>query len=407
MGDWLPLRRTDIPGPQSRQWLRRLARSESRNAVYLTDRWPIVWKRAAGANVWDVDGNRYVDLTAAFGVAALGHTPAPVVTAATRQSRLLIHGMGDVHPNPRRIELAETLLALTYRRWGRSGRVFYATSGAEAVELALKTAVLATGRPRVVAFHGAYHGLTYGALDATHRRFFRWPFSCQLAHFVDHVPFGKPPGTLPKPIRHYGAVLVEPIQGRAGIRVPPDDFLVAWRRFCDRHDIVLIADEIYSGFGRTGRWFACEHWQVVPDILCVGKALAGGYPLAACIARTEVMNAWPKSRGEAIHTSTFMGHPVACAAALATLREMQRRNLPARAAELGEYARRMLPALEGKGLMLALTVPDAGRLCQQLLQRGILALPEGDKGDRLAITPPLTISTRQLDFALRTIAGLI
>lgn len=397
-----------MPGPRSRQLARQLARYESPNVTYYSSRWPIFWRRAAGANVWDVDGNRYLDLTAAFGVASLGHAPPRVVAAATRQLRRLIHGMGDVHPHERRLGAAEELIALTYRRWGLPAQVVWAGSGAEAVEIAMKTAALATGRPRIIAFQGAYHGLTYGALDATHRRFFRWPFAAQLGHFVDHLPFGKPPpGKLPHRLREYGAVLVEPIQGRTGIRVPPDDFLPAWRAFCDRHGLLLIADEVYTGLGRTGRWFACEHWGVVPDLLCVGKALAGGFPLAACVGRAEVMRAWPKSRGEAMHTSTFMGHPVACAAATAALREMQRRDLPARALALGELATQCLPALDGKGLMLGLTVRDAARLCERLLQHGIVALPEGERNDRLAITPPLTISPRQLRWALKKIRELL
>ncbi|MDW8343706.1 MAG: aspartate aminotransferase family protein [Verrucomicrobiae bacterium] len=407
MADWLPRLRTAVPGPRSRQLARRLARCESPNVTHYSAHWPIFWRRARGVNVWDVDGNRYLDLTAAFGVSALGHAHPRVMAAAARQMNQLVHGMGDVHPHERRLELAEELIALTYRRWGLPARVVLASSGAEAVEIAIKTAVLATGRPRILAFHGAYHGLTYGALDATHRRYFRWPFAAQLGHFVDHVPFGKPPGKLPHPLRRYGAVLVEPIQGRAGIRVPPAEFLPAWRTFCDRHGLVLIADEIFTGFGRTGRWFACEHSGVVPDVLCVGKALAGGFPLAACVGRDEVMRAWPKNPGEAIHTSTFMGHPVGCAAGVAALREMQRLNLPVRAAALGALAQRCLPDLEGKGLMLGLTVRGADRLCQQLLQRGILVLPEGDQNNRLAITPPLTISARQLEWALRQIAAVL
>jgi 4-aminobutyrate aminotransferase/(S)-3-amino-2-methylpropionate transaminase len=390
----LPQLRTAIPGPKSRALARRLRRSESRNVTFLSRHWPVFWQRARGANVWDVDGNRYLDLTAAFGVASVGHTNPRVVAAIGQQSRQLLHAMGDVHPNELKLRLAEELIALTYRRWNReAARVVFATSGAEAVEIALKTAVIATGRPGVIAFTGAYHGLTYGALDATHRRHFRWPFAHQLGHFVDHFPFGQiPPAT-----RRYGAVIVEPIQGRAGIVEPPPDFLPALRRFCDRHGLLLILDEIYTGFGRTGRWFACEHWAVVPDILCVGKALAGGLPLAACIGRAEVMDKWPVSTGEAIHTSTFLGHPVACAAALASIGEMKRLRLAERAAALGAQARQRLgPSLRGRGLMLGLPVPNPTRLCEQLLRRGILALPESDA---VGITPPLIITSRQLAHA--------
>ncbi len=440
-----PLLRTAIPGPRSRALARQLHHYESRNITLISDHWPVFWERAAGANVWDVDGNRYLDLTAAFGVANVGHSNPRVVAAIRRQAGQLIHAMGDVHPNALKLALARELVALTFGRWlgkggsagaspstarigGRAsrravGRVIFANSGAEAVEAALKTAAIHTGRPGVIAFHGAYHGLTYGALAATARPHFRQPFEKQLGKFVTHVPFGQLPlvgravparrgrskfgrrgqPSLPHPLEYYGAVLVEPIQGRAGIIVPPDDFLPGLRRFCDRQGLVLIFDEIYTGFCRTGRWFAAEHWDVVPDVVCVGKGMAGGFPLAACIGRAPVMDSWPDSDGEAIHTSTFLGNPLGCAAALAAIAEMKRLKLGERAAALGTYALQHFPTLRGRGLMLGLPVVNPANLCDQLLQRGILALPEGDV---LGLTPPLTITRRQLAFAIATIAEL-
>jgi len=461
MSDWLPLLRTPIPGPKSRALARQLHRYESRNVTYISKNWPVFWQRAAGANVWDVDGNRYIDLTAAFGVANVGHSNPRVVAAIRRQATQLLHAMGDVHPNELKLNLARELVSLTFDRWcsrasvrraGRSSsstphrgvatpaRVIFANSGAEAVEAALKTAIIHTKRPGVIAFTGAYHGLTYGALDATHRRDFRWPFAKQLGHFVDHIPFttipvgravparrrdllgrlGQP--SLPHPISHYGAVLVEPIQGRGGIIVPPDGFLPALRQFCNRHKLVLIFDEIYTGFCRTGKWFACEHWNVVPDIICLGKGLTGGFPMSACVGRAAVMDSWPESKGEAIHTSTFLGNPLGCAAALASIAEMKRLSLDKRAEELEAHirvgaalrgcpavptkigqARGPAPTVRGRGLMLGLEVENAPRLCERLLQRGILALPEGDV---LGITPPLTITPQQLSYALNAIATL-
>jgi 4-aminobutyrate aminotransferase/(S)-3-amino-2-methylpropionate transaminase len=396
----LPLLRTTIPGPRSRQLAQQLRRVESRNVTYISNRWPIFWERARGANVWDADGNRYIDLTAAFGVASVGHANPRVVAAVQRQAARLIHAMGDVHPNELKLQLAHELIALTFGRWcsgasvkRRTGRVVFGNSGAEAVEIAMKTAVIHTGKPGVIAFTGGYHGLTYGALAVTHRQDFRSPFAKQLGNFVRHIPFG----TLPRSIAGIGAVLVEPIQGRNGIVVPTEDFLPALRRFCDRHKLLLIFDEVYTGFCRTGRWFACEHWNVMPDILCVGKALTGGLPLSACIGRADVMDSWPKSTGEAIHTSTFLGNPVACAAGLASIAEMKRMKLDQRAADLGTYALRHLPTLRGKGLMLGLPVKDPARSAEELLRCGILALPEGEV---LGLTPPLTISRRELDYCL-------
>jgi 4-aminobutyrate aminotransferase-like enzyme len=181
--------------------------------------------------------------------------------------------------------------------------------------------------------------------------------------------------------------------------VPPDDFLPALRKFCDRHKLVLIFDEIYTGFCRTGRWFAGQHWNVVPDIICVGKGMTGGFPMSACIGRARVMDSWPESKGEAIHTSTFLGNPLGCAAALAAINEMKRLKLADRAARLGRYVSERLP-VRGKGLMLGLPAKNAPQLCERLLCAGILALPEGERGEVLAITPPLTISRRQLDYAI-------
>src|ERR1041385_206141 len=187
-GDALPRLKTKIPGPRSRALARRLRRYESRNVTFVSGNWPIFWQRAAGANVWDTDGNRYIDLTAAFGVASVGHTNPRVVAALKKQAAALLHAMGDVHPNELKLQLARELCALTFGRWtGGPARVVFGNSGAEAVEIALKTAVMHTKRAGVIAFTGAYHGLTYGALDATARREFRVPFLHQLGHFTAHV----------------------------------------------------------------------------------------------------------------------------------------------------------------------------------------------------------------------------
>jgi 4-aminobutyrate aminotransferase-like enzyme len=404
--DLLPLLKTKVPGPKSRALARQLRRYESWNVTFVSDNWPIFWERAAGANVWDVDGNRYVDLSAAFGVAGVGHSNPRVVSALKAQAGKLIHAMGDVHPNQLKIELAHELVALTFGRWSKSeARVIFANSGAEAVEAALKTAAVHTKRPGVIAFEGAYHGLTYGALDATWRSDFRKPFTKQLGHFTAHFPYGLVPEV--SDIEKYGAVIVEPIQGRGGIVVPPDDFLPKLRRFCDKHRLTLIFDEIFSGFCRTGRWFACEHWNVVPDIVCVGKGMTGGFPMSACIARAEVMDSWPESNGEAIHTSTFLGNPLGCAASLAAISEMKRLKLDVRSRKLGDYLAGRLDKLRGKGLMLGLEVADVPRLCERLLQRGIIALPEGNDGHVLGLTPPLTITKRQLIHCVNVLTDLL
>jgi len=460
----------------ARQTLDLLRAYESRNVTFIEPEgsWPIVWERAKGVHVWDANGRRYLDLTAAFGVAAAGHANPRVVRAGQRQMAKLLHAMGDVHPHALKAELARELSRITFERWtvaddvrrrksrGRganrlvtsaaTGKTIFCNSGFEAVEAALKTAMLATGKRGIIAFEGAYHGLGYGALNVTHRDFFRAPFRSQLRGFGHFVPFPKERG-LPNP-QHgaksqsvrvrtaalhsiesqihslfrrekIGAILAEPVQGRGGINVPPPDFLPLLRRLCDEHDALLIADEIYTGFGRTGKWFACEHSGVVPDIICLGKALTGGFPLSACVGRADLMDAaWPASNGEAIHTSTFLGHPVGCAMALAQIGEVRRLRLVERSARLGNFLLSELSKVQspkskvicsprGTGLMTGLELrrqdgspatAEALDTIKLMLHRGFILLPEGAHGNVIAFTPPLTISESQLKLAVQALA---
>ena len=230
--------------------------------------------------------------------------------------------------------------------------------------------MLPGGKYGVIAFSGAYHGLGYGAMNATHRGFFRSPFQMQLREFVHFAPFPAKPADLPVveiSIKRLfqrgwvGAILVEPVQGRGGINVPPPEFLPLLRKLCDQQGALLILDEIYTGFGRTGKWFACEHSGVVPDLICLGKALTGGFPLSACVGRANIMDsAWPASLGEAIHTSTFLGNPVGCAMALAQIAEIEKRELPERAAELGDISARRTAIRQLKFPMPKFDVRGAG-----------------------------------------------
>lgn len=430
------------PAPRTRRALQLLQRYESPNVTFMAPdgTWPIVWERALGTHVWDVEGRRYLDLTAAFGVAAAGHANPAVVRAGQAQMGRLLHAMGDVHPHELKGQLLRELSRITYERWERApGQTLLANSGFEAVEAALKTAHLATGRPGIIAFEGGYHGLGYGALNATHRDLFRRPFLPQLRRFGHFVPFpiagsphpGPDLGDLRTRLDHLfqrhpiGAVLVEPLQARGGIRRPVAGFLRCLREACDAHQALLILDEIYTGFGRTGRWFACEHESVVPDLLCLGKALTGGFPLSACVGRGGLMaTAWPRSEGEAMHTSTYLGHPVGCAMALAQIAEIRRLGLPARAARLGDRLGAELKQVaaatqtfrveaRGQGLMAGLEIrhhdgtpagPEAVTLVQRLLHRGFLFLPEGEHGEVIGFTPPLTIGAADLRRAVQAVA---
>ena len=420
-GQELPDVRGEVPGPRSRELAKRLARVESRNVTCVQPAPPIFWERARGANVWDVDGNRFVDLSAGLGVAAVGHAHPRVVEAVARQSARLLHAMGDVHPAAVKVALLEALAR--HFPGGGPARAILGCSGADAVEAALKTALLASGRAGVVAFEGAYHGLGFGALDATWRPFFREPFQARLPRATAFARYGDDADVLRaarecrQPV---GAVLVEPIQGRGGERIPPPGFLAALRRLCDREGWLLIVDEIYTGFGRTGRWFACEHEGVVPDLLCVAKGLASGMPISACVGRAEVMDAWPASGGEALHTQTFLGHPPACAAALASLEVIEAEQLVQRAARLGEAALERLRGrlagvpgvaeVRGRGLLLAIEcrAPElAAHACVRALERGVIAVPSGDDGRVLALTPPLVIAPLLLEAALELLAGAL
>ena len=419
--------------------LRQLRDFESRNITFLDPNgsWPIVWERAQGVHVWDAEGKKYLDLTAAFGVAAAGHANSNVVKAGQKQMAKLLHAMGDVHPHALKAQLAHELSRITFERWSRiTGKVIFSNSGFEAVESALKTAILATGKKGVIVFEGAYHGLGYGALNATHRDHFRSPFQSQLREFGSFVKFPTEAEQLTqieKDIRQLfrrekiGAILVEPIQARGGTNIPPIEFLPLLRKLCDEYGALLILDEIYTGFGRTGKWFACEHSSVIPDVICLGKALTGGFPLSACIGRADLMDAaWPASTGEAIHTSTFLGHPVGCAMALAQISEIRRLKLCEGSAWLGRELLRQLAILHppssirvssrGAGLMVGveLTLPNgkpateaALNAIKTLLHRGYIFLPEGEHGNIISFTPPLTITKAQLAKAVGALAKVL
>jgi 4-aminobutyrate aminotransferase/(S)-3-amino-2-methylpropionate transaminase len=430
--------------------LEMLRRHESRNITFLEPHagWPIVWKRAKGCRVWDEAGRPYLDLTAAFGVAAAGHANSAVVRAGQRQMGELLHAMGDVHPHALKARLARELSRLTFERWTRrrganteveTGKVIFGCSGFEAVEAALKTARLATGKPGVLAFRGGYHGVGYGALNATERSHFREPFRDQLREFGRFVEFPEADGdgqgrkkleaaleaaAAPGDI---GAVIVEPMQARGGIRMPPPWFLPCLRQWADQRGVLLIFDEIYTGFGRTGAWFACEHSGVIPDLVCLGKALTGGFPLSACVGRARVMDAWPPAMGEAIHTSTYLGHPVGCAMALAQISELRRLALPQRAARLEKVLGSGLKSLQAQfpdrvsrvsvvGLMggIAWRLPEGGPdtglsvgIMQEVLRHGVLLLPEGEHSEVTGITPPLTITEAELARAFREITRAV
>ena len=425
--------------------LKLLQQYESRNVTHLAadGAWPIVWERAKGVHVWDTNGKKYLDLTGAFAVAATGHANPRVTKAAQQQLETLPHAMGDVHPHPLKGQLARELSKLTFERWARTefrhvhyhclphempprhGKTIFCNSGFEAVEAALKTAHLATGKPGVIALEGAYHGLGYGALSTTHRQLFHGPFKKQLGKFGHFVPFPMDDNAIDATVAHVqklfkkqaiGAVLVEPIQGRAGIRELPVRLMGHLSALCEEHNALLIFDEIYTGFGRTGEWFATDGGLFYPDLICLGKALTNGFPLSACVGRATVMDrAWPASEGEAIHTSPYLGHPVGCAMALAPLQELKEKKLITHTRRLGKKFKTMCNRINipgaryvGRGLMAGLTFdesegPRVMAAVKEMLQRGYILLPAGEHGNVITFSPPLTITEKQLERALATL----
>ena len=431
----VPDLRTPLPGPRGQALLERDARftSPSYTRVY-----PLVVARGSGAVIEDVDGNLFLDFTAGIAVASTGHCHPHVTAAIKDQADKLLHMSGtDFYYQPQ-IDLAQRLAE------GGPGpsakRVFYTNSGAEALEAALKLARWHTGRSRAVAFFGAFHGRTYGAMSLSgsklvHRRGFS-----PLVPDIHHVPYPRGCHECDAPdagcgcVRHIeetlfrrtappeevAAVFVEPIQGEGGYYVPPRGFLPALRAMCARNGILLVADEVQSGMGRTGRMYAVDHWGVEPDIICLAKGIASGMPLGAMIARSEVMD-WPPGS----HASTFGGNPVSCRAALATL-DLLETGYMKNAAERGEQLREGLRRLRqrharvgdvrGLGLMTAMdivqsrdpyTFDPAGRdaVVEAAFRSGLLLLGCGESAVRFC--PPLCITAEQTATALHILDGVL
>ncbi len=415
--DSLPKIVTHVPGPRSRALAERLERVECPEVTCLTE--PLVFfERGEGANLFDVDGNRFVDLVAGFGAAVLGYADADLAAVAARQAKTLPHALGDVAPARVKVELLEALERVLP---GDLGCAILSSSGSDAVESALKTALVVTGRPGVVAFEGAYHGLGLGALATTHREHFRAPFEAVLSRHVRFAPFGDAPAAR-EAARDVaaGAILVEPIQGRGGLRIAPPGFLAALREIADESGALLICDEVYTGLGRTGAWLACEPDGVLPDVVALGKALGGGFPISACAGRRDVMRAWPASTGEAVHTSTHLGNPLGCALALRVLERIEQDGLCARAGELGAAALERLQKevgsgpgvvdVRGRGLMLGVELDSpkrAANAARAALESGWIVLREGADGRVRSLTPPLTIDAELLDRGIDRLVVLL
>ena len=369
----------------------------------------IVVARAEGASVWDAEGREYLDLLSGMGVASLGHGHPEVVAAVRAQAERYLHVMvyGEMVQEPQ-VALARRLAELAP---GELSVVYFTSSGTEAIEGAIKLARKATGRSRLVAFRGGYHGDTMGALSLCDSPTYRTPFEPLLAD-VEFLPFDRPE-ELGRIDERVAAVVVEPIQGEGGVRVPRPEFLPALRARCDATGALLVLDEVMTGWARTGAWFACQHWGVVPDVLVLAKALGGGLPLGAFIGRPELMRTLSHDPPLA-HVTTFGGHPLSCAAGLAALAVAEREALPARAAALGETWRARLAAslgsvlreVRGRGLLIGLefaTPEQTQAFCRAALSHGLILNWTLHRDTVVRLAPPLTLSAADSERALTAI----
>jgi 4-aminobutyrate aminotransferase len=431
----LPEIKTALPGPVAQQVLERDDRFISPS---YTRSYPLVVARGYGAMLEDVDGNVFLDFNAGVAVAALGHAHPEIAEVIYKQAQEFTHISGTDYYYPHQTALAEKLVEITPGDFAK--KVHYGNSGAEAMEAALKAAVYATGRQKFIAFRGAFHGRTFGTLSLTASKAAqRRGFGPQTLD-VTHIPYANPirfplerragesvgrrvarylEQTIFKttvPPEDCAAIIVEPIQGEGGYVVPDADFFPELRRICDQHGILLIADEVQSGVGRTGKMWAIEHTGVVPDMMCIAKAIGGGIPLGVLVAREDLMR-WHVGA----HASTFGGNPVAIVAALKTI-ELLEKGVMQNAGEIGEHLMNRLRQLQqkhslitdvrGRGLMIGLEIArDAAstepwpelrdRVVVECFNRGLVLQGAGESAIRFS--PPLIIDREQADFAVQVL----
>jgi len=434
----LPNLVTKLPGPKARQIVKE--DSEVLSPSYTRD-YPLVAKTGRGALIEDVDGNTFLDFAAGIAVVATGHCHPQVVAAIQKQAAELIHISGTDFYYPNLVELAEKLASIAPGKEPK--RVYFGNSGTEAIEAAIKLVKYHTKRDMLVAFHGAFHGRTMGALSLTASRSVQRKGFGTLLAGVFHVPYPDTyRGTYGVRPEHASAdclsylenelfrrrvdpeevagIFIEPIQGEGGYLPAPPEFLQGLQRICRKYGILLVADEVQSGMGRTGQWWACQHAGIEPDIVCTAKGIASGMPLSAMIARASVMNWTPGG-----HASTFGGNPVCIASSLATIKLVEEGYM-ANAARMGEFIMRktadwrekhkIVGDIRGRGLMIGIEfvrdqktkekAPELrNRIVEQAFYKGLLVLGSGDTTLRLC--PPLLIDEEQAEFALRTLDGVI
>jgi len=420
-----------VPGPR----LSELYERERKvfGSVFRVRFFPTVVERARASTVWDVEGSEYLDFSGGAAVANVGHCHPRIVGAAAEQLSKVIHSLTVVFPSLPSLDLAEKLCQITPGQFEK--KVWFGSSGSDAAECVYDFLPAATGRRRIISFFGSHHGLTVGAnflsghkvsgrylqsptvVKVPYPYCYRCPFRTGQEccnYCVDFIEEQVFPNICPA--EDTACILLEPLESLAGEIVPPDSFLPDLKGLCDRHGILLVDDEVKTGFGRTGKLFAIEHWGVVPDALVMGKAIAGGLPLSAFVGRKEVLDAEPFS-----HTTAAGGNPVSCAAALATLDVIRGEGLVENAERQGEYLKKRLVEMQeihsligdvrGKGLMIGVELvrsretkepagKEAFKVSYRAWQRGMLVIPVGTFSNVIEITPPLVITREEVDRGL-------
>ncbi|MGH9773692.1 MAG: acetyl ornithine aminotransferase family protein [Candidatus Acidiferrales bacterium] len=434
----LPHLLTSLPGPLAQKLV---ARDDKVVSPSYTRDYPLVAKKGSGALVEDVDGNTFLDFAAGIAVVATGHCHPEVVAAIQKQAAELIHMSGTDFYIPNLVVMAERLAAIA--PGAEPKRVYFGNSGTEAVEAAIKLSKYHTKRDKLIAFHGAFHGRTMGSLSLTASRSVQRKGFGTLLSGVFHMPYpdtyrgayGIRPEHASEDCLAYlenelfkrlvdpedvAAIFIEPIQGEGGYLPAPAEFLQGLEKICRQNGILLVADEVQSGMGRTGKWWACDHAGIEPDIICTAKGIASGMPLGAIISKASVMDWTPGA-----HASTFGGNPVCIAAGLATMDLLERQYI-ANSARMGEFIlgriaswpaqHRIVGDVRGKGLMIGIEfvrdqktkekAPDLrNHIVQLAFHKGLLVLGAGENSLRIA--PPLLIGEEQADFAIRTLDACI
>ena len=407
-----------------------------------TRSYPMVIDRGKGVWIWDADGKRYLDFTSGIAVANVGHSNPNVVRAVKAQAGKILHNAGTDFYNELEVSLAEKLVSITPGSFRK--RVFFTNSGTETVECAFKVARYYRKRPRMISFLGAFHGRTYGSMTLSgsklkHRDHFG-PLVPMVTHtpypYCYRCPFGRERGECDMECLHYledellvhvvppdevAAVIVEPIQGEGGYVVPPPRFHSELYSLCKKKGFLYIADEVQTGFGRTGKMFASEHFGVEPDVMCLAKGIADGMPLGACVAKREIMS-WPPGA----HASTFSGNPLSCAAALASIDYIGKGKLIQNAEKLGKIGIKALEDMatetpligdvRGKGLMLAIELvkdrdtkepapKEAAKVTAKAFEKGLLLLTCGESTVRLV--PPLVITKEEFEKGLEILRDVL